>query len=111
MNQLFYNVYSTIALAEVKGYTMIQFSYMILRIYNNGNVSILELMWWTIIIVAFLLALTTVSAIKVILWFCVVGNFAFESDLARKRFEQQATEKLIAIKCKFWMNQCFYDWL
>ena len=44
MNQLFYNVYSTVALAEVKGYTMIQFSYMILRIYSNGNVSILELM-------------------------------------------------------------------
>jgi len=26
------------------------------------------------------------------------GNFTLKSDLARKRFEQQATEKLIAIK-------------
>ena len=28
----------------------------------------------------------------------VPGNFTLESDLARKRFEQHATEKLVAVK-------------
>ncbi|EZA56899.1 hypothetical protein DMN91_000279 [Ooceraea biroi] len=35
--QLLYNLYNTVALTEIKGYTMIQFSYMILRLYNEGN--------------------------------------------------------------------------
>ncbi|XP_029173505.1 uncharacterized protein LOC114942330 isoform X2 [Nylanderia fulva] len=35
--QLLYNLYSTVALTEIKGYTMIQFSYMLLRLYNEGN--------------------------------------------------------------------------
>lgn len=35
--QLLYNLYTTVALTEVKGYTMIQFSYMILLMYNHGS--------------------------------------------------------------------------
>ncbi|KAM0726302.1 hypothetical protein ACS0PU_007486 [Formica fusca] len=35
--QLLYNLYNTVALTEIKGYTMIQFSYMLLRLYNEGN--------------------------------------------------------------------------
>ncbi|XP_074027669.1 uncharacterized protein [Leptinotarsa decemlineata] len=35
--QVLYNLYNTIALTELKGYTMIQFSYMLLRLYNQGN--------------------------------------------------------------------------
>ncbi|XP_015118956.1 uncharacterized protein LOC107042423 isoform X1 [Diachasma alloeum] len=35
--QLLYNLYTTIALAEVKGYAMMQFSYSLLRLYNNGS--------------------------------------------------------------------------
>ncbi|XP_011303273.1 uncharacterized protein orion isoform X2 [Fopius arisanus] len=35
--QLLYNLYSTIALAEVKGYAMMQFSYTLLRLYKNGT--------------------------------------------------------------------------
>ena len=34
-NQLMYNLYNIIALTEVKGYAMVQFSYMMLRIYNK----------------------------------------------------------------------------
>lgn len=34
--QLLYNLYNAVALTEIKGYTMIQFSYMILRLYNEG---------------------------------------------------------------------------
>jgi hypothetical protein len=33
--QLMYNLYNIIALTEVKGYAMVQFSYMMLRIYNK----------------------------------------------------------------------------
>ncbi|XP_032680538.1 uncharacterized protein LOC116848499 isoform X1 [Odontomachus brunneus] len=35
--QMLYNLYNTVALTEIKGYTMIQFSYMILRLYNEGK--------------------------------------------------------------------------
>ncbi|XP_011268223.1 uncharacterized protein LOC105258578 isoform X2 [Camponotus floridanus] len=35
--QLLYNLYNTVALTEIKGYTMIQFSYMLLRLFNEGN--------------------------------------------------------------------------
>ena len=54
-------MYNIIALTEIKGYAMIQFSYMMLKLYNRGN-------------------------------------FTLESDLARKSFEHQATEKLLAVK-------------
>ena len=50
-----------IALTEIKGYAMIQFSYMILRLYDQGN-------------------------------------FTMETELARRKFETQANEKLIALK-------------
>jgi hypothetical protein len=33
--QLMYNLYNIIALTEVKGYAMVQFSYMMLKIYNK----------------------------------------------------------------------------
>merc|ERR1719433_748106 len=36
-NQLLYNLYNIIALTEIKGYAMLQFSYMMLKIYNKGN--------------------------------------------------------------------------
>jgi hypothetical protein len=35
--QLMYNLYNIIALTEVKGYAMVQFSYMMLKIYNKVN--------------------------------------------------------------------------
>lgn len=35
--QVIYNLYNTIALTELKAYTMVQFSYMLLRLYNEGN--------------------------------------------------------------------------
>jgi hypothetical protein len=60
-HQLVYNLYTAIALAEVKGYAMMQFSYMMLRLYGRGN-------------------------------------FTLESDLARRTFETQAGEKLLAAK-------------
>lgn len=37
---LVYNLYNIIALTEIKGYTMLQFSYMILRINNKGNFTV-----------------------------------------------------------------------
>lgn len=37
--QVMYNLYNTIALTELKGYSMIQFSYMLLRLYGKGKVS------------------------------------------------------------------------
>ena len=37
LQQLLYNLYSTITLTEIKGYSMIQFSYMLLRLYNPGS--------------------------------------------------------------------------
>lgn len=36
LQQLLYNLYGTVTLAEIKGYSMIQFSYMLLRLYNRG---------------------------------------------------------------------------
>jgi len=60
-HQLLYNLYNIIALTEIKGYAMIQFSYMMLKIYNKGN-------------------------------------FTLESDVARQKFERQATEKMNVIK-------------
>ncbi|XP_012216013.1 uncharacterized protein orion isoform X1 [Linepithema humile] len=35
--QLLYNLYNTVALTEIKGHIMIQFSYVLLRLYNEGN--------------------------------------------------------------------------
>lgn len=35
--QLLFSLYNTIALTEIKGYTIIQFSYMLLRLYINGT--------------------------------------------------------------------------
>lgn len=35
--QVLYNLYDAIALTELKGYTMVQFSYMLLRLYGRGN--------------------------------------------------------------------------
>ncbi|XP_046814386.1 uncharacterized protein LOC124422239 isoform X3 [Vespa crabro] len=35
--QLLFNLYNAIALTEIKGYTMMQFSYMLLRLYINGS--------------------------------------------------------------------------
>ena len=38
-NQLLYNLYNIIALTEIKGYAMLQFSYMMLKIYDKVNLS------------------------------------------------------------------------
>ncbi|XP_003424464.1 uncharacterized protein LOC100679659 isoform X1 [Nasonia vitripennis] len=35
--QLLYNLYNKIALTEIKGYTMMQFSWTLLKLYNIGN--------------------------------------------------------------------------
>ncbi|XP_014597925.1 PREDICTED: uncharacterized protein LOC106783674 isoform X1 [Polistes canadensis] len=35
--QLLFHLYNTIAITEIKGYTMIQFSYMLLRLYISGS--------------------------------------------------------------------------
>lgn len=35
--QVLYNLYTTIALTEIKGYAMMQFSYTLLRLYKNGT--------------------------------------------------------------------------
>lgn len=35
--QILFNLYNTITLAELKGYTMVQFSYMLLKLYDKGN--------------------------------------------------------------------------
>ncbi|XP_054008089.1 uncharacterized protein LOC128892046 isoform X1 [Hylaeus anthracinus] len=37
LQQLLYNLYNTVTLTEIKGYSMIQFSYMLLRVYNPGS--------------------------------------------------------------------------
>lgn len=34
--QVLYSLYDAVALTELKGYTMIQFSYMLLRLYGKG---------------------------------------------------------------------------
>lgn len=36
-HQLIYDMYNTIALTEIKGYAMMQFSWMLLRIYGKGK--------------------------------------------------------------------------
>lgn len=36
-HQLIYDMYNTIALTEIKGYAMMQFSWMLLRIYGRGK--------------------------------------------------------------------------
>ncbi|XP_050675769.1 uncharacterized protein LOC126972772 isoform X2 [Leptidea sinapis] len=36
-HQLIYDMYNTISLAEIKGYAMMQFSWMLLKIYGKGN--------------------------------------------------------------------------
>jgi len=39
-HQLLYNLYNIVALTELKGYAMLQFSYMILRINDKGNFTV-----------------------------------------------------------------------
>lgn len=41
-NQLLYNLYNIIALTEIKGYAMLQFSYMMLKIYDKVKLSPLD---------------------------------------------------------------------
>jgi len=60
-HQLIYNLYNVIALTEIKGYAMVQFSYMMLRLYGKGN-------------------------------------FTLESEMAKRNFQTQAAEKLLAVK-------------
>ncbi|XP_026760961.2 uncharacterized protein LOC113519932 isoform X1 [Galleria mellonella] len=36
-HQLIYDMYNTISLTEIKGYAMMQFSWMLLRVYGRGN--------------------------------------------------------------------------
>lgn len=36
--QVLYNLYNSIALTELKGYSMIQFSYMLLKLYDKGEI-------------------------------------------------------------------------
>lgn len=36
--QVLFNLYNSIALTELKGYMMMQFSYMLLKLYNAGTV-------------------------------------------------------------------------
>ena len=42
-HQLVYNLYNIIALTEIKGYAMLQFSYMMLKIYDKVNFNLLYL--------------------------------------------------------------------
>lgn len=37
LQQLLYNLYTTITLSEIRGYSMVQFSYILLRLYNPGS--------------------------------------------------------------------------
>ena len=39
-HQIIYNLYNVIALTEIKGYAMIQFAYMIMRLHGEGNFTI-----------------------------------------------------------------------
>merc|ERR1719445_1372561 len=41
-HQLMFNLYNIIALTEIKGYAMLQFSYMMLKIYGKGNFTVEE---------------------------------------------------------------------
>jgi hypothetical protein len=36
--QLLYNLYNSVAITELKGYAMMQFSWMLLRLYKKGIV-------------------------------------------------------------------------
>ncbi|KAK9501687.1 hypothetical protein O3M35_012367 [Rhynocoris fuscipes] len=38
-NQLIFNMYTLLQMVQLKAYTMIQFSWMLLRVYNKGNFS------------------------------------------------------------------------
>uniref|UniRef100_A0A224XL13 Putative conserved secreted protein n=1 Tax=Panstrongylus lignarius TaxID=156445 RepID=A0A224XL13_9HEMI len=39
-NQLMFNMYTVLQMTQLKAYTMIQFSWMLLRVYNKGNFSL-----------------------------------------------------------------------
>ena len=44
-HQLMYNLYNIIALTEIKGYAMLQFSYMMLKIYGKVGWTIYNFFW------------------------------------------------------------------
>ena len=79
-HQVIYNLYNVIALTEIKGYALIQFSYMIMKLYGRGNFTTGKL--------------THVKKFA----FDFKTIFISESELAKSRFESQAVEKLIAVK-------------
>lgn len=60
-HQLIFNLYNVIALTEVKGFLIMQFSYIMLNLYKRGD-------------------------------------FTLESDLSFKSFQDQSTDKLLAVK-------------
>ena len=49
-HQLVYNLYNIIALTEIKGYAMLQFSYMMLKIYDKVS---FKLLYYYILIVCY----------------------------------------------------------
>ncbi|XP_069676227.1 uncharacterized protein [Periplaneta americana] len=40
LQQLLYNLYNSVAITELKGYAMMQFSWMLLRLYEKGNFTV-----------------------------------------------------------------------
>ena len=77
-HQLLYNLYNIIALTEIKGYAMLQFSYMMLKIYNK----VFRYLSLILVIVSWNTELD------------FQGNFTAEADAARDNFEKQAIEKM-----------------
>lgn len=91
--QMLYNLYNTVALTEIKGYTMIQFSYMILRLYNEGtsNRPHSRLLLDTTSLVAFLYLPSNLK-------FHTGKNFNEEIETLKQQYAVRTSETLRAVK-------------
>ncbi|CAL7947528.1 unnamed protein product [Xylocopa violacea] len=79
LQQLLYNLYTTITLTEIKGYSMIQFSYKLLRLYNPGKRYSNNL----------LADFNQLAA---------DANFTEEMNLVKQQYEKRTTDTLRAVK-------------
>lgn len=87
-SQLLYNMYNTILLTEIKGYSVIQFSWMILRLYGKGIV-------YVSILGTFAISVKINTRLQNIF---LLGNFTEEANMATDRYNERTAMTMAAIK-------------
>ena len=85
-HQVLYNLYNTISLAELKANIVLQFSYLLLKLYEKGKRWILFFF-----LNAFPPSFVFLIIVSSIVFF--LGNFTLEAQLALSKYEERYKQK------------------